>query len=91
MDFRGTKDVKAVKVWMVSYLHYLLKEMLWFCLRMPYWLITCTHKKHHTKVRLLFQLDFCIIFYLRADEEEKVTKRKTKLEKYLLLCKKVYS
>lgn len=63
--------------------------MLWFCLRIPYLLIICKQKN----VMQMSEFFFRVLhqFYLLLDKEEKVTKRKTKLSKYLILCKTVCS
>ena len=63
--------------------------MLWFCLRIPYLLIICKPKN----VMQMSEFFFRVLhqFYLLLDKEEKVAKRKTKLKKYLILCKNVCS
>ena len=65
MDLRDTKDVKALKVWMVFYIHYLLKENALVLPKNSLFVNYLQTKKRHANVRVLFQSSASILSSFR--------------------------
>lgn len=73
MDLRDTKDVKALKVWKVFYIRYLLKEN---ALVLPKNSLFVNYLQTK-KVMQMSEFFFRVLhqFYLLLDKEEKVTEK----------------